>query len=204
MQLRTALLTLILISGFTLQCNICDCPSIDGSYFDIKGMELIHYKQVDACCQAPMTENEAATFSNYKALSLEYQVDYYGENCRHPHFPDFSLINSAMACSCAYNGVAGSKNEKITSLTVITLNDFDAQHLANDTINDLLSANVDGEIRDLTEFLSTDTSLIYSEAMYLKLKKAPELNEEFKVKVRLELSTSEVYEAESVPVKIRN
>ena len=49
----------------------------------------------------------------------------------------------------------------------------------------------------ITQFLEEQTGNLQGESMILELKKAPKLNQEFKVKVVVELSTGEVFEVES-------
>ena len=109
------------------------------------------------------------------------------------------------ACTPLEPGDEGSKTEKLNSLNIITLNDFDVEHLANDTINDLFQTKIHhADMIDLEEYLAQDTSLIKHQYLELHLKKAPELDHEFKVKVIVDLSTDETYEVESIPFKFNH
>lgn len=76
--------------------------------------------------------------------------------------------------------------------------------MANDTINSLFDGIFRGVRYDLNEYLHEDPEYIMNINFDLKLKKAPELNNEFKVKLILELSTNEVYVLESETVLITN
>ncbi len=208
MKIKTYILTLILAIGFTFQnCDPfgddCDCPPFLGNYFDIRGIELINYKKRGDCCADIIAENEEVYFSEYHGLTIDYIVEYHSNSYKQKNAWNFSLMNTALACSCPENGWEGSKDEKLDLLTIITLNDFDDEHIANDTINDLFEARFHNQTIDLNEYLQQDTTLMLFEDFGLKLKKAPELNEEFKIKVIMELSTNETYEAESVPIKIK-
>jgi len=114
-----------------------------------------------------------------------------------------------IANACSYiPGTKGSKEEALVDFSIITLNDFDADHLANSNINDLFNyyggyiSFFDAIPVPLTQFLDEQTGIIEEEDMVLELKKAPELNQEFKIKVVLELSTGEVYEYETEPIYI--
>ncbi len=205
MRIKTCILTLVLAIGFSFSnCDPfdddCNCPPVL-DYFDIQGLELKSYKQSGECCKDEISENEEINFSDYHSLFLFYEVDYISQN--HNHW-NFSLMNSALACSCIGDGAQGSKNEKLNSFTIITLNDFDSDHLANAPINDFFSVKVVNDFVDLNEHLSQDTSLILNQFLELKLKKAPELDNEFKVKVIVNLSTNETYESESAPIRIIN
>jgi len=207
MRRKTFFLTLLLVTGFTFQnCDPfdCNCPPFSGGYFDIQGIDLINYKKRGNSSVDKLLENEEVKFSDYSGLTIDYIVEYHSNNCHQKKTWDFSIMNSALACSCLENGWEGSKEEKINSLTILTLNDFDTEHRANDTINELLDIGFHCETFDLNEYLLQDTSNIEFEDLILKLKVAPELNNEFKVKVIMELSTNEIYESESIPIKITN
>ena len=87
------------------------------------------------------------------------------------------------------------------------MNDFDSDHLANSNINDLFDYhgsmfNYLESSMPLTQFLDEQSGNIQEEDMVLSLKKAPVLNQEFKVKVVMELSTNEIHEVESGPIFI--
>jgi hypothetical protein len=198
MKSKIIFLTAVLTIGITFQhCYPdCECSPIDGPFFDIKGIEVSN------------KPNESKVdFADYFGFDLVYKVDFVVENSPKNCRWDFSLMNSALACDCEFNGWLGSKSEKLDDITVITLNDFDAEHLANDTITDLMQVWT-GEFnqKDLNEYLEQDTALIPSQAFEygLMLKKAPELNKEFKVKVIVGLSTSETYEVETEPIEIEH
>lgn len=203
MKIKTLVLTLILVVGFSFSnCdrNVIDCncpPVLD--FFDIQGLELINYKKSGECCTDKISENEEVNFLDYHNLLIHYEVDYISQS--HKNW-NFSLMNSALACSCIADGALGSKEEKLNSLSIITLNDFDSNHLANDTINDLFDVKVVNDLVDLDEYISQDTSLIQSQFLELNLKKAPELNKEFRIKVIVNLSNNETYESESAPIRI--
>ncbi|MEL6254149.1 MAG: hypothetical protein AAFR87_19230, partial [Bacteroidota bacterium] len=91
---------------------------------------------------------------------------------------------------------------ELVNFQVLTLNDFDEDHKANDDINDLLQYQgnfLELDNSTLEDFLNASDGKIESEDMLLALTKAPELNPELKLKVIMELSTGEIYEAETAP-----
>ena len=104
-------------------------------------------------------------------------------------------MNSAYGCSCAYDGDSGSKEEQLEKVTIITLNDFDDDHLANDTINDLFVSNLN--YLPIEDYIANNNDNIRDPYEGFRLEKAPVLNKNFKAKVIVELSTGEVYEAET-------
>ena len=139
MKLKTILLTLVLSTGISFQrCSVvedaCDCGDFFGEFFDVRGMELIHFRQTDASVQI-IGQGEEVPFSSYSGLNINFIVDYIGHASPKSH--GFSLINTAMACTCVPNGIAGSRDEVLTNLVITTINDYDENHLAGDTINDL-------------------------------------------------------------------
>ena len=178
----------------------CVCPDVL-DFFDIQDMDVINMKEEEVGGQSSIGTGDTIDFKDYSFMRLSFQVDFVAMQQR--QWPAFSLIPSAYACSCIGHGFLGSKEERIKELTITTLNDFDADHLAQDTINDLFEVlNIDNP-RNLKTFLETDTSLIWQDQILLGLIKAPELNTEFKVNVKLELSTNEVYEIETIPFVIQ-
>lgn len=190
-------LTLILTIGFVFQnCEVC--PPSEGDYFDIQGFEIVNYTTTDG---EVIKENQIVEYSSYESLTLSFDVEYLASNFNRENSVRFSLMNTAFAEECPFSGYKGSKEESISSLTVVTLNDFNDEYMANDTINEII--NVRGTAFNLNEYLEEDSSLILYEKFELDLSVPPSLNEEFKVKIFLELSTDESYEAESIPFIIR-
>lgn len=207
MKIKIPLLTIILAIGVALPtCQVeddlnCSCPPVLGEYFDIQGFELFNYKKRDGASIAMITENESISFSDFHGMLIQYEAEYHSYNCTQKGW-NFSLINSALACSCIENGFGGSKTEKLKNLTVITLNDFNEQYAANDTLNNLIVVKeYNYEIgQDLNLYLEQDTSLIRSEHLWLGLKESPTLEKEVRLKLILELSTEEIFEVENAPI----
>ncbi|MEZ4949771.1 MAG: hypothetical protein R2769_17080 [Saprospiraceae bacterium] len=200
MKKKTLFLTLFLFIGFTFQNCICNCPKNTGSFFDIQGLRLIHYKKVSSSSVIELKENEIVSVDKYYGLSIDYLVNYISDYQEKKIKWNFSLISEALACSCIYPGESGSKEEKIESLEIFTLKNFDDHHSAGSKINDILETNIFGEILNLEDFLHQDTSLIQYEDLSLRLTEFPILNDTFQVKIKLVLNTGEVYEDESVPI----
>ncbi len=208
-RIRTKILIIALVVGLPLQmCSPenggdCNCGPITGRYFDIQGMEMHSYKKTGENSAARMEENEVVDYNNYSGLNVAYTVDYISQ--ARSRWANFSLIQSAYACSCVGNGDSGSKNEKLSNITVITLNDFDEAHRANDTINDLILATAYTlEDEYLEDYLlnHTEENILFP-GINLRVDRKPTLNENYKVKVIVELSTGEVYQKISENIKIR-
>ena len=207
-SLKTLLLTTLLAVGFSFQnCTDddvnCNCPAILGEFFDIQGLMVDNYKAGPNILGTLLTENETLQYEDYEGLQLQYQVEYVATNCNEKKSWGFSFMNSALACSCVEDGHRGAKDEKIEGITILTLNDFDEDHLAGESINDLFTVTIVDD-KDLNEYLLQDDIEIRYESLRLALNKAPVLNTELKVSVTLQLSSGEEYTAESLPINIVN
>jgi hypothetical protein len=194
------ILTLLFTVGFSFPGCICNCPKIQGKYFDIVGMRLMTYKQNGNYIQT-VKEGEALNLAEY-FIDAHFDLNYYGLHNQVKPEINFSFINTAFACSCLNNGYMGTE-EKRQELTVITLNDFDAAHLANDTINDLLKRVFVGDTTDLQTYLSKDEGIIHGGGYTLVLKKKPQLDKEVHLQVILKLDNGELYQSSSEKVVIK-
>ncbi|MEO0470330.1 MAG: hypothetical protein AAF206_11955 [Bacteroidota bacterium] len=207
--LKTILLIFILMTGFFLPaCMVKD--SCDGvtflNFFDVKGLDIFAVTDArgfDPENGSEVMPNDSIPFDSLERIYIDYQVDYLAENQANW---SFSLIPAAYACSFIPGG-SGSKEEGLVSFKITTLNDFDTAHPANSSIIDLFDYY--GSYYEprqtpitLSSFLNTQNENLTEEDLALRLNKAPELNPEFKIKVRMELSTGEVYEAVSEPFVI--
>ncbi|MEM8908583.1 MAG: hypothetical protein AAGD05_12100 [Bacteroidota bacterium] len=203
MKIKTIGLTLLLLCGFSLQtCDKdddidCSCPPVEGVYFDIEGVELINHRSANQIA-GPIS------FSEYRGLYLEYDVRFYGQKSSPKPRWDFSLIPSAHACSCLEDGYEGSEDEKLEQLTLITQYDFDVDHLANDTINDLVVVRKGANEQELSDYLMQSTEPLREYWLELELKTRPLLDSTFAVKAIVELSTGEQYEVISNEVIFKN
>jgi len=205
-------LTLFLTIGFIIpSCDkdtggSPDIPPCDDVgplllYFDVHTISVSNFSNLDRRTEVPTNDSisidELITY-------IDYLVSYSASVQPKKEW-SFSLFPTANACT--YNpGDKGSKNEALVNLSIITLNDFDDDHLANTNINDLFDywgGKFDyNDPIPLTQFLNEQTENLKEEDMVLKLTKAPEINQEFKIKVIMELSTEEVFEFETEPIFI--
>jgi len=189
------LLSLLLIVGFTFNNCAPDChfPDPYYPYFDIEGLTINNYNN----SADVLLEYDVINFSDYRGFTIIYDVAFVASLKPKTINWNLGLLNSAYACSPPLHGESGSKTEKLRKLTILTVNDFDEEHLANDTINDILALNYAYPQMSLNEYLEEDTSFIKHHELPLKLEHQPVLNDTFQVKIIVELSTNEVYEAES-------
>jgi len=204
MKSRTLLLTALLTIGFTF--NNCDDPYDCGDFgdildfFDIKDVSIAHMDS-----EMDYLDATTVSYEDYGSLQLRFVVDYIASAQEHNHF-SFSLMNQAYSCTPPVPGSQGSKEESIDNITVITLNDFDDNHMANDTINDLMSAAYvyrEEDIKSLEQFITESNTKVESELLSLSLNSRPTLDQEFQVRIRVDLSTGERYETISDPITFK-
>ena len=202
MKFKTIILTILLVSGISFQsCSDDECLCCtNGEYkafFDIQDLQVKHWD-----VNQKQIENNSIRFEDYGFINLHFIVEYLVHQ-RNNRF-NFSLINSAYGCSPLPPGEKGSKEEAFESLQIITLNDFDENHKAGDTINDLLEVVDFFQGNDpvlLNDFLLNHTGNVPSEYLILRILQAPTFNEDFQIRVIVNLSTGERYEEMSDIIK---
>ena len=206
MKLKHLFLTSALTLGFIIpSCNwgAGSCGDLEPvpDFFNIEGMTVQNYKSENSydCCQAALQDSAYVEIDNYW-MSMDFTVSYFfGQNEeRWPSF-DLNFMGSALACSPVEPGSNGSQ-EKIESITVLTLNDFDSTHIAGDTINDLVSIYDFSTRRKLNDFLSSNISFVKQERMFFQLDATPSPDHYFKAKFILQLTNGEKYISETQAV----
>ncbi len=197
MKLKHLFLTSAFTLGFIIpSCNwgVGSCGDLEPvpDFFNIEGMTIQNYKSESSydCCQTALQDSAYVEIDNYW-MSMDFSVSYFFGQIeeRWPSF-DFNLIGSALACSPAEPGFNGSQ-EKIESITVVTLNDFDSTHVAGDTINDLVSIYDFSTRSKLDDFLSSNISFVKQERLFFQLDATPSSDHYFKAKFILHLTNGE-------------
>jgi len=203
MNTKIIFLTLFFLFGFVFQnCNDCNFGDIP-DYFDIKGIGISHQK-IDGSIISD--DDQFVRFSDYEGFRIRYDVEYIASHTQ-KHSLYNSLSNQLFACSPDEPGEKGSKNEKIKNIIVITDKYYDSDHLAKDTINDIVAIKIPSQYNpiSLNSFLSQEQSLINQEFLDFKLTKGPEnIVEDFQITFILELSTNELYEVDSAQFRLGN
>lgn len=197
--IRTFALVALFTVGFGLpSCtDECGCPPVEGEYFSIQDLRLTSYEQTPDGSLKETVESDTVNLENY-LLNIAFETKYVSF---HPHenSASFSLINSAYACSCLGNGMSGAK-EKVESLQLVTLNTFDAQHQAGDTVTSFFVVDYYGPSIEPEEFFQQH---LWEEQYFLKLKEKPVSNEPLQLKLILTLDNGMVLEAQSKAVVIQ-
>lgn len=191
-------LILVLLIGVGIPSCLppCECPIIQGEFFDIQGGELGNWKGENHSFWV-LEKGETVSVEEFR-LIVQFEVDYFGQQLSPSKGIDFSLIPSAYACTCAENGLKGSE-EILENLRVITKNNFDENHPANSSLNDLILIQMPGDEEvSLEEYLTRENrSPVYYQNFWLSLKQAPSLPSDFEVSVEMTLDNGEVYQMDS-------
>ena len=217
MKLKLSLIILLFAGGIPISClkDSCDgtpeCPPITGDYFDIVGVELYNHTYQINGDHISFTGNLSFDDSlDLKGLVVDFDVNYVSTNTN-VKCKGFNLfMNSAIACSCPENGSFGLKGKYLKELHVITINDFNDEFSANDTLNEIIYLNnyldyesySDGSLYSkyltLQDFIENEHKL-KSPRLYMTMIEQPDSGEPFQVKVVVELLTGETYENISIP-----
>lgn len=208
---KILILTSVLSIGFILPSCQNDndgvnCGGTPQPFFNIIGISDAGF--YDDSNQEFAT-NTTTSLSGLAYLSLRFSLDYHAMVLPEKEW-DFSFFQTLNACSPIF-GWEGSKDEELVNFSIITLNDFDENHLSGDTINDLFdffrsysdgAGLQEGDPKPLPEFLTNQTGTIQFEELHLQLKQAPVIEEEVRLKIVVELSTEEIYEVEMEAVNV--
>lgn len=203
MQFKAFFLTVMLTLGFVIpSCDPCDHDPVP-NYFDIEGLSMVNREGVAYNNNLPIEDSSSVNFENYW-FTIDFDVSYYfGQTVKRESAFELNIINSALACRYHDKGYLGSQ-EKIDSLTVTTLNDFDDTHLAGSNINDLLKIyNINTQtMQDLNSYLGNNISYIKKVRMLFELKKKPAISSFFKARVVMKLKNGEEYTAENLEIEL--
>lgn len=203
-------LILILSIGVWIPaCNVegdindpCGCPTVN-QFFDVEGITLRNMNKNF------FLREDALNVLNWEDynLALNFTGRFYGK-LEHS-FPLFSTISRAYACSCPKPGDGGSK-ERVETIHIISLHDFDENHSAGDTINEFVyidhyfdsESNTEIAEMPLDEFMANGSRRITRPLFRFGLSHAPFLNDTLQLALHIKLDNGEFYEAEVEPVFI--
>lgn len=118
-------------------CSPCDCPPV-ASYYKFEKAHFTAYKIVKKPTEEfiPLANNGIVKADSL-ALNIAFTRTYYSQSKSSFHF---GLINSALACKCLQDGYKGT-TEKILSISIFTLKDFNTQHAAGADISNIATIN---------------------------------------------------------------
>lgn len=194
---KIVFLTLVLAIGFAFpSCefngNPCYCPE----YFEITGMEVNFEKFQNQFI--PVSNTRVIGKDETLFLSFRPTYKFYSFDC----FESFSLINSALACDCVGANWEGIKSkDSLVNISLTTVYNFDDNYQAGDDISDLFyDSTKKVSLKEIYENEQFNYGAYFLLHGRLKLMQRPIRDKEFAVKLSIELSTGETYEATSPTV----
>ncbi len=121
-------------------------------------------------------------------------------------------FNAAYACSCVPLYSFNATNA-ITKINIITINEFDEQHLAGSDISDYFIAEEYSKSYSIPNYINTRDSILYSDVSFtdsnfdewttdLFLKTPPAGNSEHQFKVIVTFSDGQILEEQLSPIKL--
>jgi hypothetical protein len=189
LAMKKLVLTIILFTGI-FGCG--SCPEYEGHYFDINGLEIFNAERLSSQSRKIVEEGSTLDFEDH-SFTITYTATYYSSEKTN----NFSLISTALATSCDYNGDGGSQ-EYLDTMVVTTNYDIDDQHLKGEPINDIIRYN--GIL--LNSFLAADSIEIPYQNFSLVLTKKPEIDNSLSINIQVKLLNGEEYTSTSERVII--
>lgn len=185
-KIRTIGLVLMLnlpISLF-ISCDNCEFAPVP-NYFDVQGAQSFIYARSKFSHLEILNENSKIERQGLSGIQIKYQVTYIASKLS-------SLSNSRLiACSPPIPGGAGAKSEKIKSLNVISLFDYDDKIKAGSRINEYLVEPYSNLMLD--DYILQELN-IPAEEFNLNFNRYPDLNSsKAQFKIEIELNNSEKY-----------
>ena len=197
-RVKFVVLTLILVIGFSIPgCNPeldCDCPPV---------AKYRVFDQIDLTLLANNAELAAGDTVRWSDLTVGLDLDVFftGQFETKPRRNGgFSLIPSALACSCLWNGYEGLENA-VVDMDWVTLFDYDVDHPAEGDFKDLLLYDDRLDyIGDLNEFVNLGDFEEGPERFPFTLAQAPQDTVPFQLFTSLIVEGGDTFTAESIEI----
>lgn len=198
------LLLLPFILEIAASCCRCDAP-VKSSYvhcsFTTNNLNIIN----------GISSVSISGFISKDNYGIQLNVNRKELTCSAPT-QSFSLMSSAYACSCA-PGFEFEATNTITSITVSTVNDFDATHLGGSDITSYFEVNYLSEVYSLTDFIAVIKTKLYALDSFvagnlsefiadLSLATAPILGTQHQFEVQIVLSDGQILSQQTIPVDL--
>ena len=197
-RVKFIVLTLILVVGFSIPgCNPeldCDCPPVAKfRVFDQINLTLL-------ANNAELAAGDTVRWSDL-TVGLDLDVFFTGHLETKPlRSGGFSLLPSALACSCLWNGYEGLENA-VVDLDWVTHFAYDVEHPAKGDFKDLIQHEGSTEyIDELNEFVNIQEFEEGSERFPFTISQAPQDTVPFQLFTSLIVEGGDTFTAESVEI----
>lgn len=179
------------------------CPNVL-PYFKINGLEIsnLEFTEQGLNPWKNIGESESIAWNKY-FLRVGFQKTF------HAALQKFNVGANVFATSCDKNGAAGSKIG-VDTLFVISLNDYNADYHANDTLNNIALINYwtykasdFDNFFSIARYVSENQQRILEETFEIKIKQPPsKSSEEHQFKIVLILRNGEVFQQSGAKVRL--
>lgn len=111
-------------------------PKCDETFYRLKEARFVSFLGKNGAKMSELSANDSLAASDTLGINIGFYADYYAQNAPKWNF-DFSFFPTANAkIAPCIQGQKGA-NEQVTKITLTSSEDFDAQHLKNQSLNDL-------------------------------------------------------------------
>jgi hypothetical protein len=188
--MKSIIAVIFLFSILTFGCD--RCPQVE-KYFDIEGIRSVYVINNDPAHTSDYIPSDSISFQNF-ALRTDYSVRFYSNNRQNY----FSFVPAAYALSCVEPGEGGTK-EKIASLDLISLSDYNKSFKAGTSLAPIVNANG----LPVLQFISNQNQYGLNQWGFdLNLTEKPDSSKKQVFKIILKLQDGETFEAQTQPIII--
>ena len=184
----------------------CYCDNACTQYFKIKTPTISNVRVDTTAPATTITEIGTGSMTN---RSFGWFTQFSTENYCENKFKMPSLFPTATAIPAMPKMIC---KEKIDTFTVITVNDYDAAHLAGSQLNDILAIQWLFSGGQIDSIATTKTSLnafmanvnrpVFSSSFVLFLRQAPASTRTVKAKIHIRLSNGQALDGDSQAITI--
>lgn len=201
--MKNKIFILLIIACFAVGCENCDSFP---DKFNVNGITCINYQiyrydSTDVMLGSIISVNPI----KYDSFALGILSTYNTYYSQYNWFNKYLSVSSAFACSPPIL----SSNEIVESIYITSNLKWDNEHLAGDTLNDIIELvfyQIDSPIVlklpiDLDTFISQQPTA--KQNYFLRFKSSPLIESNYSFKVHYKQKNGEIYSAESIPITIK-
>ena len=196
----------IIAAIFSLAIIFQSCCQDVVDFFNILDLEIILIKSSTTDTRFEiLRENDIMDFTTGNLqVQLDYQIEYISEDNLFNSLQLNNFITPVYGTSCEPPGALGSKEEMLSEVTIVTINDFNEDYKAGDTINNLFAVLGNFSAKPpLDEYiLANQNTNIMEENLLLELTTRPSFDHDLIFDIKVELSTDEKFEMQTFPILV--
>lgn len=201
MRLKKVLIILLIPLAADLLVACCDCEEPQLFKYTNSNLEL---QNLDNRGQAPVIANNGIALK--EAFGIRMTVKCEATASVQPKVSFFINRSYAFSCGCD-PAIQYLAKDSVVALRIITLEDFDPQHLAGADVSAYFKLYTRNNFTGINEYLERNATVFYyDEAKNINLDallmKAPTANGTFTFRVEMELSDGRSFAKESSTIEL--